>query len=218
MPSCKYCEASFDDEDAYHSHLAAEHEDELSRIDRRRIQGADTGDDSSEFPTGPAILVGVIGFALLLVLYVLFFMGGSGSGTVNGIGVSQTPTQVGATHLHGPINVTVDGQQIDFSQSRYQRPREFPAFHFEGGEGDNWHGHAQGITLEYAMATLGIDVTESSVSVDGTTYRDSSEEWSVSVEVNGQSVDPSTYVLSGPGNANNAQQGDRIEIVVTPEN
>lgn len=214
MPDCKYCDRSFDGEEAYHEHLAETHGDELSRIDRRRIDGVSV--DDSEFPTGPVILVGVVAFALLLVAYVLLFMGNGGgpSDTVNGIDVEQTPTSVGSQHLHGPINVTINGTELDFSQSRFQRPQEFGAFHFEGGDGETWHGHAEGITLEYAMATLGIEVTENSVAYDGTTYNDSDSGTTVEVLVDGEPVDPTTYTLSGPADADNAQSGDLIEIYV----
>jgi hypothetical protein len=51
------------------------------------------------------------------------------------------------------------------------------------------------VTLEYAMATLGFDVTPSSVTVDGETYRDTDPAYSVSVTVNGEAVRPETYVL-----------------------
>lgn len=216
MPECSYCEQSFDSEDAYHDHLADAHRGELSRIDRRRIEGSGSGSEDSEFPTGPVVLIGVIAFALVLVVYVVFFLGGvAGSGgTVNGINVAQTPTEVGSTHLHGPINVTIDGQELDFSRPRFQKAGEYPAFHFEGGDGQFWHGHARGITLEYAMATLGIDVDENSVSYEGTTYRNSDNGTSVSVTVNGQAVNPRTFTLSGPATTANAQQGDFIRIVV----
>lgn len=215
MPDCKYCDRSFDSEDRYHEHLAAEHSGELSRIDRRRVEGVES-DDGGEFPVGPAILVGVIGFAAALVVYVIFFVGGGsgGAATINGIDVAQTPTNLGSTHSHGPINVTINGNEIDFSQARFQQQSQ--AFHFEGGSGRLWHGHAQGITLEYAMATLGFEVTQNSVTFDGTTYRDSDEGTSVIVEVNGESVDPASYVLSGPADPQlAAEQGDNIHIVVT---
>lgn len=215
MPACKYCEESFDDEAAYHAHLADEHAGELSRIDRRRIEGV-SADDEEGFPTGPAVLVGVIGFSLVLVVYVVFFLNTSGTSTVNGIQVAQTPTDVQSTHLHGPINVTIDGRELDFSRAEFQRPREYPAFHFEGGDGQLWHGHAEGITLEYAMATLGIDISEDSLTYDGETYRDDAPDTTVRVEVNGQPVDPVSYELSGPANPQNAaEEGDFVHIVVT---
>lgn len=61
------------------------------------------------------------------------------------------------------------------------------------------------VTLGYTMTTLGIDVTNSTVTYQGTTYRDSAPNTTVTVTVNGQPVTPSEYVL---------QQGDRVKIVV----
>lgn len=214
MPDCKYCDRSFDSEDRYDEHLLAEHEDELGRIDRRRIQGV-SDDDDSGVPTGPAVLIGVIGFALALVVYVVLFLGPGGGGgastSVNGIQVDQSPTNVGQGDFHGLINVTIGGQQLDFSQSKFQRQAQ--AFHFEGGNGQVWHGHADGVTLQYAMATLGINVTENTVSYQGETYRTGDPDTTVQVLVNGNPVDPSTYTLSGTPDPRRSQQGDFIKIV-----
>jgi hypothetical protein len=214
MPECNYCDRDFDSEDRYHQHLAEEHQGELSRLDRRRIEGIEPDDDEG-IPTGPAILVGVIGFALALMIYVVLFLGsgGGGSGVVNGIDVAQTPTNVGSTDFHGLTNVTIDGQQLDFSQERFQLQDR--AFHFENARGDVWHGHADGLTLEYAMATLGIEVSETSVTYQGTTYRDSDPDTTVQVLVNGEPVDPATYELEGVADPTQAGNGDSVEIVVT---
>jgi hypothetical protein len=119
-------------------------------------------------------------------------------------------------HGHGLINVTIAGERVDFSRSEYQRPREFSAFHFERGNGRMWHKHADGVTLEYAMATLGIGVSENTVAIDGTTYRDSDPGTNVSVTVDGQAVDPATYELEGASSSNPAQ-GDFIKIVVSTD-
>jgi len=82
MPECDYCGESFADEDAYLDHLAAAHEGELGRIDRRRVadhQGA-SGDGDEGVGLGPVILVGLLALAGVLVVYVTFFMGGGNGG------------------------------------------------------------------------------------------------------------------------------------------
>lgn len=223
MVDCDYCDASFEGEDAYLDHLEAAHEGELGSIDQRRVDGHSGGSDGDgSLPVGPTVLVGVIGFSLAIVVYVVVFMGGGGGGggggagaaTVNGFEVQQTPGDLRSAHGHGTINVTIDGQQIDFSQDRYQL--EANKFHFERGNGRIWHTHASGVTVEYAMATLGIGVTENSVTFEGTTYRDG-ENAEVVVQVNGQSVDPSTYVLQGTS-VSAANEGDHVRIVVRPTN
>lgn len=195
MPDCDYCGKSFDSEQAELNHLEAEHLDELGPIDRRRV-GADS--EEGGFPTGPVALGGVLVAAAAVVVYVIFFAGSGGAST-------GEPTNIGSVHYHGTINVTIDGQQLDFSRAEFQHPRTQPAFHFEGGDGSQWHGHAQQVTLQYAMGTLDINVTEDTVAYDGTTYRDSDADTEVIVQVNGQSVDPSQYVL---------KQGNHIRIVV----
>lgn len=213
MVDCDYCGASFEGEDAYLEHLGDAHQGELGSIDQRRVEDHGGGSGGSSIPTGPVILVGVIGFALAIVVYVVMFMGGGGSGgepiTINGIDVDQSPA-TGTAHEHGTINVTIDGQRIDFSQSEYQGAAN--SFHFENGNGRTWHKHSQGVTLEYAMATLGIAVSGDSVTFEGTSYRDG-ENAAVVVEVNGDPVDPSSYVLQGT-QADNGQDGDHVRIVV----
>jgi hypothetical protein len=222
MPECNYCGGSFEDDQSHLEHLRDEHEGELGTIDSRRVQEElGTSDDGGGLPTGPLVLGIVLAVAVAIVGYVIFVYGAGGSagesGTVNDISVTQMPGQpTQSEHGHGLINVTIDGQELDFSQSRFQRPQEFSAFHFEGGDGRVWHKHAAGVTLEYAMATLGIDVSEDSVTFDGTTYRDSDAGTNVTVTVNGEPVNPETYELSGASDQS-PQQGDFIRIIVTTE-
>lgn len=206
MPDCDYCDASFGSEGAYHDHLRSEHLDELGPIDKRRVGAVDDGGDG--LPTGPIALGVVILAAAAIVAYVVLFAGGSGGGgdTINGIAVAQTPTsQPGSVHYHGTINMTVAGQQVDFTREEYKRFQQYGAFHFEGQNDPRWHVHATGVTLQYGMATLGINVTDSTVTFDGTTYRDADEGTTVVVQVNGNDVDPAEYTL---------QDGDSVRILV----
>lgn len=216
MPECDYCGEAFDGEDAYLDHLGSAHEGELSAIDQRRVAGH-VGDGESSFPLGPAVLVGLFVFAGAVVVYVTFLMGGGGggSGVVNtgpwgSIQVEQMPGEAtGQLDYHGYINVTIAGEQVDFSRDRYQLNDQ--RFHFEAGNGQIWHGHADGITLEFAMATVGIDLNESAVTYQGQTYRESDPGTEVIIRVNGESVDPTSYVLDGTTEPEN---GDRVRIVV----
>jgi hypothetical protein len=192
MEECDYCGESFEGETAYVKHLEAEHVDELGPIDRRRV-GAD--DEESSLPVGPLALALVIGATVAIVAYVTFFAGGSGaSGDVGA---------AGSAHYHGTIEMVVLGERVDFSRSEYQLRDD--RFHFEGGDGTQWHAHATGVTLDYAMESLGFEVTRTSVTYEGTTYRDSSDRYDVSVTVNGNRVTPEEYVL---------QDGDRVRVVV----
>lgn len=194
METCDYCGESFEG-GAYVKHLQNEHLDELGPIDRRRV-GADESGESS-LSGGPLALALVIGATVAVVGYVTFVAGGSGA--------SVGPA--GSAHYHGPMEMTVLGERVDFSRSQYQYGQGLSndRFHFEAGDGSTWHAHATGVTLDYAMEALGFDVTRTSVTYRGTTYEDADEQHDVSVTVNGNRVNPEGYVL---------QEGDRIRIVV----
>jgi len=205
MPDCDHCGASFDDESAYLSHLAAEHADELGPIEQRRVDAVSSDDGGID--AAPIALGVVIIAAAAIVGYVVFVAGGSGGNgnVVNGFEVAETPTgqPYQGTHLHGTVRMSVRGDSVDFSQEQYQiSSTGNDYFHFEGD--GRWHVHAPGVTMEYAMATLDIGVTNDSVTFEGTTYTDG-ENATVTVQVNGNDVDPETYVL---------QDGDEVTIVV----
>ena len=208
MPDCDYCDESFPDESSYLEHLETAHRGELGPIDRRRV-GVDDGDESD----GSNLALYAVGFGIVallgaLVAYVLvtgvlgddlgeegpppdppgFDLGPPGEDEVH------QPYDLHSTHYHGEITVIVDGERIDFRQPEYQHPRTFPAFHFEQGQ-PQWHGHAEGITLEYALEATAFGVTDDAFYYDGSHYDASEAGASVTYEVNGESVDPETYVL-----------------------
>jgi hypothetical protein len=213
MPACDYCEESFEDEEALLRHMGDVHAGELGTIDQRRVEDIAGGDDGG-IDRGPLILGGVVLFAAAVVVYVIFFVGGGG-----GAGAPADLGQAGSTHEHGTIEMQVLGEEVDFSQDRYQQPREVPRFHFEAGNGDVWHKHATGVTLQWAMGTLpGIEVTAESVTYQGTTYEDSDPEYDVTVAVNGEPVDPSTYVLQGSSETPPTDGSDHVRIVVRSAN
>ncbi|WP_276299111.1 C2H2-type zinc finger protein [Halorussus lipolyticus] len=201
---CDHCGASFADEEDYLRHLRDEHPDELGPIEQRRVAELDPDDDGA--PTA-AVYGAVLGGLLLagLLAYVLFSSGGGGASDPNTASLTQ-PRNVGAVHYHGTIDATIGGQELDFGRQRFQLQAD--AFHFENGEGERWHVHAERVTLAYAMQTLGIDVTNGTVAYDGTTYGDDPGETAI-VEVNGESVTPGEYVL---------QKGDSVQIVANESN
>lgn len=204
MPECRYCGDELSDETAYHEHLREAHLDELGPIDRRRIQSEKTPLTERV----PVALVAVLAIAVTVVGFVIFATGGSG-------GSADGPTGVGTVHVHGTLVMSIDGERVDFSQPRYQYPNGgSDAFHFEGGNGVVYHVHAQGVTLEYAMSVLGVDITADSVTYQGTTYRDADSGTTVRITVNGEPVDPEAYVLQGVQDASRAEQGDTVRIVV----
>jgi len=208
MPDCSYCGESFDAEDAYLAHLEAVHEDELGPIDRRRIGG---GDEEGGLGGRSILLTALVVIPVVVAAYVLFFAG-NGSGASGIPEPEQTPSN-DPTHEHGTINVTIDGIALDFSRADFQNPRQYPDFHFERRT-EIWHAHAEGVTLQYAMWTLGIGVTEDSVRYDGQTYTE--ENATIVIEVDDEPVDPTTYELSGASDEN-PEAGDHIRIVVRTE-
>lgn len=132
---------------------------------------------------------------------------GGGHGMGGGHDAGSGPSCPGAVHYHGTMQMAVNGSPVDFSADRYQLRDQ--AFHFECGDGTRWHVHAAGATLQYALSTLGIELTESSVSFDGQTYLDGDSSTSVVGTVDGNSVPPTEYIL---------QRGDRVRIVDTTAN
>lgn len=205
MAECQYCGREFEADEALDAHLVDEHADELGPIDRRRIERRERDEGWLSVDTGFVALFGILGVATALVLYLVFFAGGGGGGDVPADQVAQTPTDIGSVHFHGTMNVTIEGERIDFSRAEYQQPRQFPALHFEGGDGQTWHGHARTLTLEYAMATLDIGVDDTRVTIGDKTYDGTDSGTTVRIQVNGASVDPLTYEL---------RDGDHVTIVV----
>lgn len=205
MPDCDYCGTSLDDEDAYLDHLGAEHDDELGRIERRRVDEhraavEETRRKRYNLALGLFLAIGVG----LLAGGAYFFLAGGGGGTANAASSGgSAPHAYGSVHWHGQMEVVVDGHHVDFSKDRYQVQDKY--FHFENGNGERWHVHGKGVTLAYGLDTLGIDVTNSSVTYDGTTYRESDPGTNVTVTVNGDPVTPRSYVL---------QDGDTVRVVV----
>lgn len=212
MRDCPYCGERLATEEEYVAHLHEAHdEDEFGRIDRRRVEQVyGTDSEASGDWTGPIVIVLVllltVGF-VGAVIAIPGFGGGMGGGHGGGAdasgGANAGPTCLGAVHYHGTMRMTVSGSPVDFSADSYQLQDR--AFHFEGGDGTRWHVHAREVTLRYALSTLGIDVTESSATFDGETYRDSDPDVSVTISVDGHPATPDEYVL---------QRGDRVRIVV----
>lgn len=203
---CDYCSNSFENDKKYTKHLKNQHEGELSRVDKKKVEQVLEGGSSSSSFVNP-YAVGATVLSIAIVGLVVFIAVGNPLGTDNSVEGTQDPGPVGGAHIHGPLDMTVLGNEVDFSQPQYQLQAD--AFHFEGGRGDRWHGHAEGVTLKWGMNSLGIDVTPDSVTYEGTTYNDSDPEYNVSVTVDGQSVNPSSYVL---------QRDDAISVIVEESN
>jgi hypothetical protein len=109
-------------------------------------------------------------------------------------------------HVHGSINFTVDGEELDFSRDKYQQAGHNDHFHFEGGHASPWHAHSAHVTIGYAMSTLeGINVTDDAMTYNGTAYSLDGENGAATIKVNGESVDPNEYYL---------KNGDSVTIEI----
>jgi len=111
-------------------------------------------------------------------------------------------------HVHGTIDFTVDGEELDFSRDKYQQAGHNDHFHFEGGHASPWHAHSAHVTVGYAMSTLeGINVSDDAITYNGTAYAFDEEDGAATVKVNGESVDPNEYYL---------KNGDSVTIAIEP--
>jgi hypothetical protein len=203
MPDCDYCGESFENEEAYLSHLQSEHQGELSGLDQRRVDDFDADEDG--FPIGAAILGGTLVAAFAVVALLVVTMGGSGGG-------SDGPSNLGSVHEHGTMVVTIEGETFDLNSQEFLLQDDF--FHFEGNELQNgvdiWHIHGQGVTLKYALESLGISVNDEGtvLSYDGTTYRANDSGTEIVIEVNGEPVEPAEYQPAGVGPVEDVANGD----------
>jgi hypothetical protein len=110
----------------------------------------------------------------------------------------------GSTHEHAQFAVTVNGKQIDFSQSQYQLQSNY--VHFEAGKGQRIHKHATGATIGYALDTLGMGINETCIQTRSDTYCES-DGGELSVTVNGEEIGkPGSHVI---------QDGEVIRIDYT---
>lgn len=210
MVECDYCGQSFDDEDAYLDHLAATHEGELSTIDARRVE--DRNPEESGISAAPLILAGVLLVGVVMVVYIAVVgFGNSGDG----------PGPTGSAHEHGTITVIVDGEPLNLAQDQYIFADD--NFHLDGPEDRIeedlfvWHVHAEGVTLEYALETFGMEVASdgSEVTFQGRTYSEDDPDTELVLEVDGESVDPGEYELDG-SSVQDARQGnaDHVRLVL----
>lgn len=106
-------------------------------------------------------------------------------------------------HPHGQLDVTVGGEPVDFTREQYTHVDEY--FHFHGDENaERWHSHSLNLTASYAVSTFpGMNLTSDSFTYNGTTYSSTETASSLDVTVNGEEIDPETYVL---------KDGDSLEI------
>ncbi len=208
--NCTYCGESLPDEE-YDDHLRRAHADELTSIDSRRLNVSSA--DSGGGKTSRRRLLLYTGMTAVLVLFVLGYMTvffGSGSAASSAAVQPDTSSEI---HEHGTISVVYDDTAVAFDDPEHIERDD--CFHFHGSDdAEVWHTHCEDVTIEYALETLGMDVTADRFAADGEAFAEDDGD-SVSVTVNGEEVDPQTYVLEGVGPVDDAKggAGDHVEIV-----
>lgn len=191
--ACDHCGAEFGSRREEIEHVLSEHGDDISshRADelKRERNRLDEESNGGGLPVSRrAIAAGVMllavvggGYALMNTGAVSFTSSGGGTDTPTGnVGAQVGPP--GSAHDHAGFSVVVDGEPIRFSKPRYQLQAD--RVHFEGGDGSTIHKHATGVTVEYALETLGLDVNATCLTVHGDQYCE--PEGEVEVTVNGE--------------------------------
>lgn len=210
---CDHCDGTFSTEKEKLEHVLDAHRDDMSSHDvdeaKRRLNKL-----RAENPSQDNDLLRIAGMAAVALLV----LGGGGYALMQS-GLVQVSSPTGATanggsvpigtpgsvHEHMSFSVTVDGERIDFSQSKYQLQSQH--VHFEGGDGSTLHKHATGVTIGFTLDTLGMAINASCLQLrDGTTHCEP-EDGELSVTAGGKKVDdPAGYVL---------QDGVPVEVTFT---
>ncbi|MFA9428485.1 hypothetical protein [Natronorubrum sp. A-ect3] len=207
MTTCPYCGDSVPDH-RYGGHLERVHADELTAIDRRRVDLTEDGSNRR-----PLLLYAGAGIVLVLFVigYAAVFLG---PGTAASSAAIQ-PDPSAPIHEHGTLTVQYDETVVAFDDPELTERDN--CFHFHDHDnGEIWHAHCADVSIEYALETLDMDVTAESATIDGQTF-DEADGDTVSVTVNGEDVDPQEYILEGVESVDDATDGagDHVEIVVT---
>ena len=143
MPECDYCEASFDDEDAYLDHLADSHEGELGAIDGRRVRSR-TSDDEGGLPLGMIIVGVIVVLALGLAVYVTQLFGG-GSADADGIEAAELNSTGDAQLLSGVEQFQSEGRDhiAPGTDVEYTRTPPLSGTHYAEWSGGGYFETAQ---------------------------------------------------------------------------
>lgn len=132
---CEHCGKEFSSYDGLRQHHSGKHP---------QLQLAVAPKRSRRQLILASVAIAIVGSSLGF-----YFQGGSLLGTNY-----ETIGALGSAHIHERIALYLDNQQIDLSQQQFQLRDKYA--HFEGGDGTTLHLHATGITLRYAIGTLGI--------------------------------------------------------------
>jgi hypothetical protein len=111
------------------------------------------------------IIVAVIGIGIAAAVLVP-------RGSAGGFGA------LGSAHEHAVFAVILDGQQIDFSQSKYQVGSTRNQYiHVEGGDGTTLHRHSTSVPFGEFLKSVGMDIRDDCfIRDDGQQFCDNGEQ------------------------------------------
>ena len=209
MPECAYCEETFPDDESHLAHLRDAHYEELTPIDRRRVESFEGEDGRSTTVVYGA--VAVVAVLIVAGLYLAFF-GGGGGGDVQGAeptgieddplpdqgdqallqGVEQFPSQ-GTDHV-------ASGTQVDYSTNpptsgpHYGSPAQ-PGFYTETPPlGNLVHSLEHGAVVIYYDPAALTPEAEASLRAFARNHQDS---WAAVIVAPNPNENPeSAYVLT----------------------
>ncbi|MDP3741695.1 MAG: hypothetical protein Q8R15_00090 [Candidatus Micrarchaeota archaeon] len=142
---CTKCEASFDSQQALNDHSNAKHYEAPKQKFTAKFKKPAT---------------------YLIILLILI---GGLSLTYRWAASTPHIGPVGSTHIHQDFKVYLNGNQLDFSQQKYQV--RAPYAHVEDNDGDVIHVHATGVTLGMFIDSLDMQLTNNCFKTDdGTSY------------------------------------------------
>lgn len=159
MVDCDYCGKSFDGENVYLDHLADSHEGELGAIDRRRVDGR--GSDQESGISLMALAVGIgVAIAVGATVYLTFLSGGGGgadgieAAELNESGDDETLSSVERFPNEGTRHVP-EGQDVEYAQSpplsgpHYDTPTEGGFYEESQPAGNVVHALEHGAVVIY---------------------------------------------------------------------
>lgn len=204
MPDCDYCSADLDGEEAYLEHLEDEHYDELSRIDRRRVD-----ENASESGTSTGQVAAIAVGAVLVIGLVLFvgdaagfvdvggLLGDGGDGEDAGL-LDDVETYEPSSREHVPAAQDIQYPREPPTSGPHYGGVTSPGFYDQAGEYGQLvhnleHGH---VVIYYEPSALSSDAEESLRQFTAS-YTDT---WAAVVVVQNPKENPeSDYVLTAWG-------------------
>ena len=115
---------------------------------------------------------------------------------------------LGSEHVHAAFAVKINGEELDFSQEKYQVQSQY--IHVENNDGNTLHRHATGVPVGEFFASLGMNVTDSCFTLENKTSYCSDGNSNLEFYVNGNKTNSiANYIL---------KEDDRILIVYANKN